>query len=126
MKRFWLGVVLLAVLLVAGILLGLWVDSTFTALSGELNRARELAAREQLSQAVPIARSAYSRWLDCRKATASLADHTPMEDIDRLFRELEVYMQMDESVHSAATCAQLGALLQAMAESHSVSWWQLL
>lgn len=126
MKRFWLGVVLLAVLLICGILLGLWVDRTYAELSGELNHACELATREQLLLADPIVRKAYDRWLACRKATAALADHTPMEEIDRLFRELDVYMRMDESPHYAATCAQLGALLQAMADSHSVSWWQLL
>lgn len=126
MRRFWFGLLLLTVLLVGGIFLGLWVDSTFTALSKDMAKACDLAVQEQLLQADHIVSITYNRWLDCRKATAAIADHTPMEEIDQLFRELEVYMQAEEGIHYAATCAQLGALLQAMADSHSVSWWQLL
>lgn len=126
MKRLWIGTALLAVFLVLGILLGLWMCQTHDALSLTLDRACRLAAEERLSEAAALARDAYADWQNCRKATAALADHTPMEEIDDLFRELEVYVQMDEPVHYAATCAQLSAKLRAMGESHSISWWNLL
>lgn len=126
MKRLWIGTALLAVFLVLGILLGLWMCQTHDALSLTLDRAYRLATEERLSEAAALARDAYADWQACRNATAALADHTPMEEIDNLFRELEVYVQMDEPVHYAATCAQLSALLRAMGESHSISWWNLL
>ena len=126
MKRFWLGVGLLVALLIGGIGLGDWMDRTFTTLARHMDQACSLAGQDQLWQAEPIAQSTYARWLDCRNATAALADHTPMEEIDRLFRELRIYALKQETVHYAATCAQLSALLQAMADSHDISWWHLL
>lgn len=126
MKRLWIGTTLLVVFLLLGIVLGLWMNQTHKALSLTLDRACRLAREEKLSEAATLSREAYDQWLRCRNATAALADHTPMEEIDNLFQELEVYIQMDEPVHFAAACAQLSAMLQAMGEAHSVSWWNLL
>lgn len=126
MNRLWIGAGLLILFLVLGIVFGVWMDRIHSDLSLALEEASRLASQEKLQEAAALSQDAYARWLRCRNATASLADHTPMEEIDNLFRELEVYVQMDEPVHFAATCAQLSAMLQAMSESQSVSWWNLL
>lgn len=126
MKRLWIGVALLSLFLLLGLLLGFWMNRTHNTLSGQLDRACTLAANEKLTEAAVLSRDAHARWLRCRGATAALADHTPMEEIDRLFRELEVYIRMDEPVHYASACAQLSALLLSMGDAHSLSWWNLL
>jgi hypothetical protein len=126
MNRLWIGAGLLILFLLLGIVFGVWMDQTHSDLSLVLEEASQLASQERLQEAAALSQDAYTRWLRCRNATASLADHTPMEEIDSLFRELEVYVQMDEPVHFAATCAQLSAMLKAMSESQSVSWWNLL
>ena len=126
MKRTWLGATLLAVFLLLGIFSGIWMEKTHNRLSLALDDACQLAVEKRLTEASVLSRDAYTQWLRHRGATASLADHTPMEEIDRLFQELEVYIQMDEPVHYAATCAQLCTLLASMGDAHNINWWTLL
>ena len=126
MKRFWFGAALLATFLLLGAALSLWTSGIHCRISNTLAQAEGLAQAGDMAGAGELSRQAQSSWQRNRCVTAALADHTPMEEIDGLFRELSVFLAMDEPVHFAATCARLSLLLQAMGESHSISWWNLL
>lgn len=126
MKRLWLGAGLLVFFLILGILLSVWMTNTHDHISRQLSLACTLSQSGDLTQAGRLAQDASSQWEQYRNRVAALADHTPMEEIDSLFCELQVYLQMDEPVHFSATCARLDLLLHAMGEAHSINWWTVL
>lgn len=126
MKRLWIGIGLMTAFLVLGIFSTVSMTRIHEPISHCLERASQAALDGRFADAAALARDARLQWQEHRKCTAALADHTPMEEIDSLFAELEVYIQMDEPVHFAACCARLSTLTQAVGEAHSVSWWNLL
>lgn len=126
MKRFWIGFVLLLILLIGGFASSFALDKLHTPISDELSLAAEAALDDRWAEAVSLAQRARSQWEKQRHAVAAITSHTPMEQIDSLFEELEVYRTEEEVLPFAACCASLSALVDAMAEAHSMSWWNLL
>lgn len=126
MKRGWLGVILLIVLLIAGVLIQLGMDSLHGRNAQRLEQAAAASLEENWEQAETLALQAREGWLSGYRMTASVADHAPMDEIDRLYAELLVYLRQRETVHFAATCAQLARLTQAMGEAHRFSLGNLL
>lgn len=126
MKRFWLGIGLL----VGFLALGLWVTKAMNdvhdPIAALLEDASETALAGDLPKGISLGSEAKKQWETHRKATAAVADHTPLEEIDKLFAEMEVYGQEEELPHFAACCKQLSALVRSMGEAHSLTWWSLL
>ena len=125
-RRFILGLTLL--ILVLALALGTAAGMKAIHAPGEaaLEKAARLALSGNLEQAIPLAREAYSRWQKYRGITAAFADHTPMDDTERLFREMLIYAETEEVPHFAACCEQLSAMLKAMYETHSFSLKNIL
>ena len=125
-RRFWLGAGILAVILAAGI----WTTAAMARLhepvADTLDQAARAAVDGDMEMGVTLARQARSTWEGARCGTASAADHSPMDEIDSLFAEMEIYAQAEEEVHFAACCAQLSALTRSMSDAHSFTWWNLL
>ena len=125
-RRFIFGVVLL------GLVLALTVGTAFGMKAihkpGQvaLEQAAGLALAGDLEQAVPLARNAWDRWQKYRDLTAAFADHNPMDDTERLFREMLVYAETGETPHFAACCTQLSAMLRAIYETHGFSLRNIL
>lgn len=126
MKRGWLGVALLIVLLIAGVVIQLGMDSLHRQSVQTLEQAAEASLAENWEQAETLALQARESWYSCYRLTASVADHAPMDEIDRLYGELLVYLRQRETVHFAATCAQLARMTHAMGEAHRFSFGNLL
>ena len=126
MKRLWFGVGLLLLLAALGFLTAwgmLWIHEP---VSDTLSNAGQAALEEDWERALDLSAQAYQRWKHYRKLTAAVADHEPMEGIDSLFCELEVYGKEQEAEHFAACCANLCVLNRAVGEAHEVNWWNLL
>jgi len=49
-----------------------------------------------------------------------------MDEIDSLFAQLEVFRQAGLWGDFSACCRRLSRLIEAMAEAHSLTWWNLL
>ncbi len=126
MKRFWFGITLLLVLLAGGIVSSICLDRLHTPISHELSLAAEAALGEQWEDAVRLAHQAKSQWQKQRHAVAAITSHSPMEQIDSLFDELEIYQAAGEVLPFASCCAALSALILAMAEAQTMNWWNLL
>ena len=126
MKRLWLGVGLLLVLLAAGITVTRVMDNIHTPISEKMAQAAEAARTDDLEKANLLIGQAKSDWDRCRNFSAAVADHEPMEQIDGLFAAAQLYGILHENEDCAAACARLAALTQAMGESHSFTWWNLL
>ena len=125
-RRFLLGLTIL--ILVLGFAMGAAVG--MKAIHGPseaaLSQAARLALSGDLEQAVSLAKDAYNRWQKYRSITAAFADHNPMDDTERLFREMLVYAQTEEVPHFAACCTELAAMLKATYETHGFSLKNIL
>lgn len=126
MKHFWSGIGLLAVLLA----LGLWTSHAMEAVHAPIADSLALAAEKTLSgntgEGIDAARQARSQWEQHRHATASVADHEPMEEADSLFAQIESFIVAGDMSQFAACCARLSELVRAISESHTLTWWNLL
>lgn len=126
MKRFWLGIGILVVLLVLGLWVQLGMAALYRPVTQELEAAAQAALEEQWPQALRLAEGVSSRWERYRGVTSSVADHTPMDEVDMLLAELEIYGQAREAPHFAACCSQLSRMLEAIAQAHGLNLWNLL
>ena len=126
MRHLWIGVLILILLLALGLVISLRMGVIHTPIAEDLAAAAEAALSDDWDTAMTCVRSASARWEKYRRFTAAFADHNPMDELDGLFAELEVYAKEREMPHFASTCTRLNHLANAMAESHMLYWWNLL
>ena len=126
MNRTWIGVGILLLLLGVGIFLTAYTAETQEQLAQILEDSRQAAAVGQWEKAAGKCYQARALWEKHQKATATVVDHEPMEEVESLFSQLEVYLKARDSVGYCACCASLEVFARAIGESHSVSWWSLL
>ena len=125
-KRFYWGLAILGVLLSLGIVITLGMQAMHQPVEDLLEEAALLAGEDRLEEALPLAQTAFDRWQRYHSNTASLADHSPMDDTDMLFAEMLVYGHQGEVPHFIACCRQLTVMTQAMYDAHAFSLKNLL
>ena len=125
-RRLILGIVLLALVLAFAVATGIGMRIIHQPAEEALTEAARLAMENQMEEGVLLAQSAYHRWQKFRDVTAAFADHNPMDDTERLFREMLVYAEAKEVPHFAACCTQLSAMLKATYETHGFSLKNIL
>lgn len=126
MKRLWFGVGLLAVMLGLGLFSSWSMEKLQNPVSEALEQAAETALTGDFQEARQQAENAFSLWEKNWPATAAMADHEPMDEIDGLFAKLDSYAEAENRQEFAACCAQIGALVEAVADAHGLNWWNLL
>ena len=124
-KIFWSGALILLLLL--GLTLGIsWgMDAIHSPIQQDLMLAEKAALDGDVAQAQQLGQQAKQRWDSFRKAVAVVADHTPMDEIDQLFGQMQAYARAQEDTELAACCAQLSRLVESMANAHILTWWNL-
>ena len=126
MGRLWIGVGILVVLLAVGIGL-LWGSSMyFEELSQDLEQAGELALAGNWQAAEEKAEKGREKWEQYRRFWASFTDHEPVEQMQNLFSQLELYQARQLEVDFAAICRNLVHLAEAIDEAHGLRWWSVL
>ncbi len=126
MKRGWIGLVFLLVLLGCSIAVTWAMDARHEPVADHLEEAAELALEGEWDRALVHAGAAQKAWEKTWHFTASFADHEPMEEIDGLFAQVEIYAKGREELSFAAVCADLARRLEAMGEAHGFLWWNIL
>lgn len=126
MKRLWIGTGLLALVLVLGIWTGSRMKAVHIPTAEDLEDAALWAMRDEWGQAEAHAARAKKNWDKNRPMTASVADHEPMDDIDALFAELEVFAARQDQMAYSSLCVHLAEELKALSEEHRLFWWNLL
>lgn len=126
MKRLVIGIVTLSLLFSAGLFVASSTQRLYQPIITLLEDATQNALKDNFPQAVRQAAEAKAIWDSHKKKTATVADHTPMEDIDLMFAEAEIYAKTEETPHFAACCAQLASMVQNMADAHAMNLWNLL
>lgn len=125
-RRFILGIVLLVLVLALCLATTLGMKAIHAPAEIKLAKATQLALEDNMDAAISLAMDAYDRWQKYQKLTAMFADHSPMDDTERLFRQMLVYAQAEEAPHFAACCNELSAMLKAMYEAHGFSLKNIL
>ena len=119
MTRFLLGVGLMLTLLAAGLFIWYTAERIHTPVSSLLTEAAETPDTDT---ALSKALQAREKWNSTWHAAAAFSDHAPMDEIDGLFAQLE-----DKSgTELAALCRRIASLVSAVAEAHTLNWWNLL
>lgn len=126
MVRSWLGAGILIVFLILSLIAGMLMCNAHLPTSDLLLQAAEQTLNGNFNSAIPMALEAKHRWEDRWNGTAVVADHSPMDDVDALFSEMEIYAKTGEEPHFAACCQELAQRLQAVAEAHKFNWWNVL
>jgi hypothetical protein len=126
MKRMVIGSVLLISLLVGGALSSRAMVQWHAPLEETLCQAAEFACTENWEQAKYLRRKAQESWESRWHMAAAFADHGPMEEIDSLFAQLEIYEAYQEPMGYSALCMELSRELGAMGDAHIPNWWNLL
>ncbi len=126
MKRLFIGIAVLSLLLALGVFLSCATEKVYAPIAAQLDTAAECALSGDPEGGKTQALSAQEKWHRWKKATTTVADHTPMEDIDHLFREMEIYAATGEIPHFAACCVNLAAMIRDMGEAHRLNLWNLL
>ena len=126
MKRCWIGLGLLLVLLAGGLLVTWYMGSCHREIGAELEQAARYAQLGNWAEAADAAGDAYEDWQEEWRFSAAFADHEPMEEIDAMFAQLGTYLAARDAVSFSAVCRQLSSQLEAMGDAHGLTWWNLL
>ena len=126
MKRLFLGITVLALLLAMGIAVSLLFHVAHRPSSQALSQAAQAAHTGDWAAARVAFSAAQDRWQRYHSFSAAFADHAPMDEIDSACAQLTYYIQQENRDQFPALCARLAELVDAMADSHRLTWWTLL
>lgn len=126
MARGWLGIGILIAFLALGFVTAGAMDNAHLPTEKLLAQAAEKTLNGNFEEAVSLGLQAKSRWDRHWNGTATVADHAPMDDVDALFAEMEIFAKTGEEPHFASVCKELSRRIQAVAGAHRFSWWNIL
>ena len=118
MKRVWIGGILLAVLLTAGLLAGWAMDRVLCPGAEKLKQAGELAAAGRWGAAEEMLDDVEDIWEDRRWLVTGLYDHEIVDDIDAALAQLEIYCDARDALAFRALCRSLAENMEAAGKAH--------
>jgi len=126
MRRSWIGLGMLLVLLVLGLLVTWAMDRIHKPIEQSLSAAAQAVQLGNWQQAEDHFGSAKARWDKWQHFRSCFADHSPVEEIDGIFARLELYCTAREDAAFAADCRELAKKVAAVGEAHGLVWWNIL
>ena len=121
MKRIWFGAGLLAGLLVLGIISNSFMERTHHPQADKLSRAAKLAADGDWAAARNLYEDAKQTWDEKQLLIAALCRHEPVDRINGLFAQLEVYSETRSVTSFCSTCVDLASQLESIGKSHKLN-----
>ena len=125
-KRFYFGLGLLAFFLALGLMISILIHHTSGPISKQLEQASQEALSGNMENGILLAQQAKNRWHAAWRGIAMVADHAPMDEIDSLFAQMEVYAQARDHLHFGSYCARLAELVEAISDAQRLNLWNLL
>ena len=126
MKRLWIGVAFLVLLLGGSLALLVFSGGFYRDFSAALDEASALALEENWTEAIEKVQFCQKKWEKNQHFLAAFTDHEPIEQVESRFSQLEIYGEHRLRVDFAAVCQQLRHCAEAIDESHSLKWWTVL
>ncbi len=124
--RIYFGLGILILFLVGGLFTAAQAQRICAPISQQLEKACDYAFSGQLETASQLASMANRQWEKHWNLLAIVADHGPMDEIDGLFAQANMYAKLKSAKDFSATCARLSKLVEAIAEAHRLTWWNLV
>lgn len=125
-RRFWYGLGVLLVLLGLGLWTARGIENRQQPISKALEQAARAALEGDMERGAALVSRAKEAWEQTRGLTATAADHGPMEEIESLFAQIQIYAQAGQQADFSAYCTRLAQLVAAVGEAHKLSWQNLL
>lgn len=126
MKRLWLGIILLLVLLIMGFTINWTMEKVHSPAADALKEAAEAAESENWQKTAALIQQSRAEWEHYRKLTSAVCDHEPIEEIDGLFCQAAYYVRFQKTADCAALCAQLAEQIRLIGTSHNLNWSNFL
>ena len=126
MKQLKIGIALLLAVLVLALGVSIAMHSVHTQISDTLQQAENFAEQSDYYLCTVRAGEAYAKWQRHWHSIAACTDHADMDQIDSAFAELRAYSASGQTQELAACCAKLFSLVNAIADSQCLCWWNLL
>lgn len=120
------GFILLTVLLLGGLLSSFWLGKHHRSMAQTVDTAGWYALGQNWDKAAEVSSQASRQWQQKWNLCAVFADHTPMEEIDTQFAQLNIYASARDAQEFAAVCSALSQNLRSMADAHALRWWNVL
>ena len=124
--RFYLGIAILALFLLLGIFTTLSTKQSLQPAADLFSRAAQTALVGDLEEGIRLFQQAEGCWAGMKSQIATVADHTPLEEIETTLAETGVFAQAGDAEHFAACCARLSRLMEAVSDAHSPVFENLL
>ena len=126
MKRSWMGLVLLVVLLLSGLGLSRRMVQSCREDSRLLSLAADAALAENWQQAASLTARARQSWDSWEFFRCAMADHSHAEEIDVLFSVLEVYGAGRSKLSFASVCREAAQKLEDLGDAQKLNLHNLL
>lgn len=121
MNRIWFGAALLVILLALGLGSSALMERTHLAQAENLTRAAALALQGDWAGAEKLTSATRKEWDRKQSLLAALSDHEPMDQVEGLLSQLEVFAGMQDAASFSSTCVYLARQLEALGKSHSLN-----
>lgn len=126
MKHFYLGLGILMIILALGIIaLGL-IDRDLGKTADALERAFEASCQGDYDAAQTWAKSARQDWERGYGLTASLVDHAPLDEVNRIFFQMEASCAFGKWDEFARACRELMSLIGGIADREKPLYYNIL
>ena len=126
MRQVWIGVGILAALLLGGI----WIGETQADAHGQQIRDLELASQAAMEENWARAEAhlirAEKKWEEKRNRSAMIYRQDTLEQIDGLFAQLRAELACRSREGFCANCAILAQVLRNLPEAHRFRWRSFL
>ena len=126
MKQVWIGLGILAALLLGGIWMGNTLERAHEQQIRDLDQARVAAEAGNWNLAEAHLTRAKKEWNEKRNISGTLYRQDPLDQIDGLFVQLESSAAIRDRAGFCENCALLARSLQNLPQSHSFHWRNLL
>lgn len=126
MKRSWIGLFLLIVLLAGSLIASHVMLTTHLESAEKLEQAAQFALDSNWTGAAFATAQARQQWERYDFLRSALSDHAPGEEIDACFAALQVYGASAEPVSFAALSMQTARMIRAIGDAHSLKFHNLL
>ena len=114
-----LWIVILVFFLAGGLISSQLMERACTPISNLLNQAAENTDPK-------LAQQAKKMWDKCQHGIATLADHTPMDEVESLFSQAMNYAKNGNTQEFSAICSRLASLVDAIYEAQKIYWWNII
>jgi hypothetical protein len=125
MKRSWIGLALLLVLLVISLAVTGFMTRIHEDLALDLRQSAESALLGDWDNVQLFLRRANRSWTKWGHLRASFADHKEVEAVDAALASLEIWRQSKDAAAYRAACAALTKQVEALGEAHKLTWWNV-